>query len=445
MSQFFDGYQPQNEAFSNIYDAFDITNLPPNTTKPVFFPTDSTYTATSDIRQAPYQLDLRIFYNPSQWGRTGTTRYVRFTNCIMQSVPTPNLVEADNSIQTENTGVIILVGGAGYEDDGTTILDGFAADGVTPIKTQANLGNFFHIAPSFETSTLFIPPNINDGITINDVEYTFRPNIAPLLQKGLVTVGCVPSISLNKAFINNVMSSNIGLMTAQLQALMSNTGNNSNGQPNVFPDPNAAQECMTAALAALRTNMTAEGVATFQTTCNLCLSKLQDDTNSALNSMIGIGVAPCSSTFTATPSIQFTTLPVTVSVSINETNGIALTNNLPVAVSSDIASRLKLHTTFGDPGLFTYDGSQFFTAPITSTTPGNGQVMVSFDNQIFCTDTLSATAPPTHTLQTQSYEFIYTPVSSSGTLPGSAGASGSGDTDGKPRRDAGDVSRDGAE
>ena len=440
MTQFFDGYQTPAQAFSNIYDAIDITNTSP---KPVFFPTDSTYTATLDIRQAPYLLDLRMFYNPAAWGRKGTPRYVRFTNCIMQSVPTPNLVEVDDSVQTESTGVIILVGGAGYEDNGTTILNGYAADGVTEISAQATLGSFFHIAPTFDTSTNFVAPKITDGVTIYDVEYTFRPNIAPLLQKGIVTVGCVPSIALNKAFINNVMSSNIGLMTAQLQNLLNSTGTNSNGEPNVFPNPAAAQECMTTALASLRTNMTVEGVAEFQTTCNLCLSQLQSDATSALNSMIGIGIAPCSSSFTITPTIQFTTQPVIVSVSINETNGISLTNNLPASVASSVASSIKLHTTFGVPGTFTYDGSQFFTAPITSDVAGSGEVMVSFDNQIFCTNTLSATASPTHTLQTQSYTFIFTPVSSSGTISGASGTTSVGDSDGQPRRDAGDVSREG--
>jgi hypothetical protein len=354
----------------------------------------------------------------------------------MQFVPTTNLVEADDTIKQVPTGVIIMVGGAGYEDNGTTILEGYASDGVTPINTQANLGNFFHMAPKFETSTLFIPPNINDGVTTYDVEYTFRPNIAPLLQAGLVTVGCVPSIALNKSFINNVMSSDIGLKTQQLRDLVN--GNNGN----VFPNPNAALECMQNAISALRTNMTAEGVADFQTTCNICLGKLQSDTESALNSMIGIGIAPCSSSFTTTPNIQFTTQPVTVSVSIMETNGLPLTNNLPTNVASSIASGLKLYTTFGVPGTFSYDGSQYFTAQITSDTPGSGQVMVSYDNQIFCTNTLSATDAPTHTLQTQEYQFIYAPISSSGTVP-SVTSTGSGDSDGKPRRDAGDVSRDG--
>jgi hypothetical protein len=121
MSQFFDGYQTATEAFSNIYDAVDVTNTYPKHPKPVFFPTDSTYNAGSDLRQVPYALDLRIFYTPEQWGRSemtaGVPRWVRFNNCIMQSVPTPNLVEADDSIKNEKNGVIILVGGDGYEDD----------------------------------------------------------------------------------------------------------------------------------------------------------------------------------------------------------------------------------------------------------------------------------------------------------------------------------------
>jgi hypothetical protein len=63
--------------------------------------------------------------------------------------------------------------------------------------------------------------------------------------------------------------------------------------------------------------------------------------------------------------------------------------------------------------------------------------MVSFDNNILCTNTFPTDGSnPTHTLQSQNYEFIYTPSS---TLPGEEDTSL-----GVPRRDTGDVSRDGS-
>ena len=61
--------------------------------------------------------------------------------------------------------------------------------------------------------------------------------------------------------------------------------------------------------------------------------------------------------------------------------------------------------------------------------------MISFDNNTFCTNVLPTdnTLPPTHTLQTIDYQFVYVP--SMGTPPATA----EGDTDGVPRRDSGDL------
>ena len=423
MWQFYDTHQGQGQAFSNIYNAFDITDT---TTKPVFFPAGATYPLGSDLKQVPYTVNIRVFYVPANWGRAGVSRFVRFNNCIITTVPTPNLVEANNSTQTVNNAVAVLTGGSGFEDNDTTPLQAYGSNGTTPISGTATLNNFFHTPAAF--SSIFIPPNISDGYTFQNVEYTFIPNIAPLIKAGLVTLGCAPSIALNKNFINSVIAGNIGLKTQELGDLV----NSKNG--NTFPDPAAAQTCMLNAVTTLRTNMTPQGVAQFQATCNQCLAKLQGDTESALNSLISIGVEPCNSSFTLIPPVQFTSQTIDIAVSLNETTGLPLTNSLPPDVAANIAAQLKAYVTFGSASAFTYDGYQLFNAQISSNAPGVGTVMISFNNQIFCTNTLSATDSPTHTLQSLPYEFIFTT-----TLPVPEGDS----SDGQPRRDAGDVSRDG--
>jgi hypothetical protein len=67
-------------------------------------------------------------------------------------------------------------------------------------------------------------------------------------------------------------------------------------------------------------------------------------------------------------------------------------------------------------------------------------MMVSFQNQTFCTDTLPTDGTaPSHTLQIINYSFVYTP-SVTDNIP----LTGEGDTTGtQPRRNAGDTSRDG--
>jgi hypothetical protein len=426
--QLYDIQQSPTQAFRNIFDATDITQVHP---KPVFFPSGTTYGVGSDLRQVPYLVDMRVFYNPRSWGRPGIPRFVRFDNCIITVLPTTNLVEADLTTQGVSNAVAVLVGGAGFEDNNTTPLQAYASDGVTPISGTADLNNFFHMPPTFNTGNNFIEPRFNDGYTFLNVEYTFKPNMAPLIQRNLVTLGCSPDVAFSKGFISNIFASDIALKTQLLGDLV----NNRNG--NTFPDPNGAQQCMLAAIAALRSNMTAEGVAIFEATTSLCLGKLRDDTNGALNNLIGIGIDPCSSTFSITPSVQFTSEPVVVSVSINERNSLPLTNGLPPSVAANIAARLSAHASFGNVSDFAYDGYQAFTAQLTSPTPGSGQISLSFDNNIFCSNTFS---PPNHTLQSQGYQFIYTPVFGAIPVPQSA----EGDTsDGKPRRDGGDVARDG--
>jgi hypothetical protein len=424
--QLYDIQQPQPEQFRNIFDAYDVVILP----KPTFFPTDSVYSATTDPKQAPYKLDLRLFYNPASWSRPGVARFIRFKDCIMTHVPSTNLIEGDGSIQNVNNAVALLAGGLGYEDNGTTILTGFLPDGITPSAAQATLENFIH-QPAISVPNPIL--SINDGYAFSNMEYTFKPNIAPLLTKNLVTLGCVPDIAINRGFINNIFAPDIAIKTRLL-------GDTING-PN-FPNPAATQQCLANAVAALRVNMTEQGVAEFQATTNLCLSDLRDKTNQAIGDVITLGFDPCRSSFDVTPPVQFTSKPIIVSVHLNERNGLPLTNGISVATATNLAARIKPHVTFGDITPFTYDGAQLFTAQLTSPIPGTGQIMVSFDNQTFCTNTFPSdvSLPPTHTLQAIDYRFVYTPTGS--TIPISP--TGPEDTEGtQPRRDAGDQAIDG--
>lgn len=421
--QIYDTHQLLAQEFINIVDGYDI----PTTPKPVFFPTDVTYNSQTSPKQAAYTIDLRLFYNPSSWGRVGFSRFIRFKNCIVTKAPTRNLTTFNNGTHNISTGVLILAGGAGYEDNGTTPLGGFAPDGITPIGAQATLENFIHKPAEISVNPAF---SASDGYTFSNMEYTFTPHLDTLLSKDLVTLGCEPSFAINRAFINNVFAGDVGLKSLLLGDII----NSRNGH--VFPDVAAAQDCLSAALSALRGNLTAAGVAQFQATTALCLSKLQNDTNSALGDLIGTGFDPCSSSFSATPSTQFTSKPITIKVDLKEKNGIPLTTGLSIDVANSLTNSFKAHATLGNVTKFEYDGYQSFTAELSSSVPGSGQLMVSFDNNIFCTNIIPSdnSVDPTHTLQTINYNFVYT--------PSSAVSTGTGDTDGKPRRNEGDLARD---
>lgn len=422
--QIYDLDQAINQAFINIVDSYDV----PFTPKPVFFPTDLTYSATTTAKQAAYVVDVRVYYNPLNWARImptdGLARWVKFKNCIVLKEPTRDLLGYDNNTSNVNNGVLKLAGGMGFEDDGTTILNGYAADGITLTSDQATINNFLHMKQIVSISPTPLP---TDGYMFNDIEYTFKPNREVLLSKDLITLGCIPDLAEARAFVSNVVTGDAGLKLA----LLGDALKESNG----FPNPNKAQECLSTAISGLRSNFTIEGVAQFQATAIICLEKLKDDTNKALGTMVSLGFDPCKSTFTLEPKMQFTSKPILVNVDIKERNSYPITSNLVPEVSTNIAARIKPYSTFGNITNFTYDGYQSFTAEITSKIPGNGTLMISFDDNIFCTDDMPSNIdlPATHTLQEVAYQFIYAPST----------IVTDGDSTDQPRRDEGDLARDG--
>lgn len=418
--QLYDSKQNIAQAFRNIIDGYDVPvdiSNPPPFFKPIFFPTDGYIKATTSPKQAPYTVDLRLFYNPKPWGRNGNPRFIIFKDCIVLDAPKLTLSDYKNDNVEITTGVLTLGGGLGYEDDGVTTLSGFDSDGITTSTNQATLSNFVHI----QDSTSSLPSlNVTDGYTFSNIQYTFKPNIAPLISYNLVTLGCAPDLALNKNFINAIYAGDIALKTNLLNDLINGAN---------FPDPNACQQCLTTALSGLRSDLTLEGVANFQATVNVCLGKLQSDSQDALGNMVGLGFDPCSSSLTIDPNVQFTSKPILVSVDLKERNGISITTGISGVVAENIGARLKAYPTFGVIDNFVFDGYHTFTANLTSTLPGLGSVMVSFDDNMLCTNINS---PPSHTLQEAQYQFVYTPI-------GSGASTGEIDTDGQPRRDYSDL------
>lgn len=426
--QLYDAEQNIAQAFWNIVDGYDVVAqynqdgyaLP----VPVFFPTTATYSATTAPSQAAYTVDLTLDYDPSQWGRAGNKQTIKFTDCIVLYAPLQTLEDYQNNasfipVNPDNieTGVFFLAGGIGSMANGQQ-LDGYAPDGITGLSgVPATLENFLHKKAAFSATPILSP---SDTINLN-VKYTFKPNLPTLMQANLVTLGCQPSVAFNRAFVNNVVYSNIATQTANLTSLV-------NGP--TFPAPGAAQQCLLAAMDALRSNMTIKGVSEFQITANLCLSKLQNDCNTSLTSVIGIGYSPCNSNFALSPSIQFSTLPIAITVNLNENNGLPISSNIPASIGAELAAQITAYPTFGEVSEFTYDGYKSFNALLTSGVSGSGSIMIAFQNQILCTNTMPAGGTPTHTLQALDYEFVYIQTNVK---------TGEGDTLGEPRRDVEDI------
>lgn len=414
--QIYDTQQTEYQEFINIINAHDIMMFP----KPVFFPTDSIMNEETDYRQAPYTVDVKVFYDPTGWSRIGTPRYIVFKNCVVLTKGGYYLYDYQNSKIFVKNGVLKIAGGQGYEEDGITQLNGFNEDG-SPGDFQATLNNFLHLPDNYDADPQMYP---TDGKLFNNVEYTFKPNSPALVGRGLISAGCDPALSASRMFVSNVSFGDIGIKTQQLKDILDG--------PN-FPNINSTQECLSTALTTLRNDLTPSGVANFKATTDICLQDLKDKTKQSLTDLIGVGFDAAKSDFTVKPKIQFTTKPILVNVNLREKNGIVLTNGMDVDVASDLASRIEANITFGEITSFNYDTeTQSFAANITSEAAGKGEITVSFDKNVFVKDIIpeNLDESPSRVLQKLEYQFIY------------AGADTGADGDGMPRRDERDLANE---
>ena len=410
--QLFDPFAQQGTQFNNITHAFD---LPAGVSK-IFFPAGITYSASNDPSQVPYTVDLKLFYNPTSFGRTDPlgARYLVVNDCIVTSPPTDGVSTYNNSFIAPFNGTLNIVGGKTFEENG----DIFLLNNVQPSITD-----LVHLNPEISTSS--IPLLSTDGYAFGNVEYKFHINYEVLVQNSLITIGCMPEVAIDKNFINATVSIPLAVSGVKLAEIANSPPTSLGG--NGLPDLDAAQNCILAAVNTFRQNISIDSANTFQNQILSCLGTLQSDTNAVLQSIVNIGIDPYKSTFSIDPTIQFTTRPIVVSVDLAESSGQSLINNFPADIASSIASNIKPIITFGTISNFTYDGYGTFNANITSSDPGNGTIEIMYNGVILSNlnNPTSIDQPASITTQTLSYTFVKSGYSTSGI----------------PRRDDGDVAR----
>lgn len=414
--------------FINMINAQDITG----TDKPIFYPTDGTYTGSTPPKQAPYTVDVEMYYNPANWGRNlpadGVARNIIFKNCIV-TAPTSQYLINDQNVNNPNpTGTLLLSGGKGYEADGTTILYGYDSNIPQQQTTdQATLNTFLFLPESVLTPPYVLP---SDGYQFSNVTYTLKPNYDVLSGKGIITIGCRPDVNDEREFTNNTFALETNGKLAALRSLQ-------------LPDLATAKDCAFLAIDGLRSpgNLTEDYVNNvFKPTIINCLQTLTNDTKEKLVQLINIGQDQYVSTSTLDHPIQFTTQPIKVTVDLKTSDNVSLIGNLPEDVAASIGSKIIPSITFGKITDFIYDGSAYFNANITSGLAGTGQLTIEYDGKVFSDIIVPANPDDPRSIETRvlNYQFIYTPVA------GNVSQVGIGDTsDGAPRRDESDVSRDG--
>lgn len=401
--QFYDPSLAQALAFNNITHAFD---LPPGVNQ-VFFPSGTNYTQTTNPSQTPYTITFDVFYNPSVFSRTDSkgARKIKIVNTIVVAPPTDGVMSFDGkTFIAPFNGTLNLVGGSVQEEDGTPVLDSN--------NNPFNINTLFHLPTNANGAT----PLPTDGVLFSGVSYTFTINHEILFSNGLITAGCIPEISLDKNFINTTIGTQFNLNGQNLAAIP-------------LPDVVAAQECIVNAITEFRNNLSVDTANVFQTNVLNCLNDLKNQTNTALIAAVKAGFDQFKSDFSLDTSIQFTTLPITVSVALNESSGNSITTNLPSDVAGSIATELSGNVSFGDLSSFAYDGYSLFTAELTSKAPGNGSIEVAFNGSFISilSNSSNIDVPPSVSVKSLAYTFVESPILDTG----------------KPMRDEGDVSRDG--
>lgn len=362
-------WQFVNPATGQLYKISDIiTPIEDN----IFWPDSLTFDNNSNLKKVPYFLDMRLFLNPVHFINTASdtkgSRYFKINNCIISDRPYIGVNKFNNTVlENPNTGTIHILGGQVFEDDGITpvLINGI----------QASLTNFIHQNSGFAPSSG--PIIVDDGYYISNVSYNLRYNYEALLSYGLIVVGCLPDIAVERNIVNTQYA-DISSVINKIK-FPNITGSTSTGATD------GVIACLQNALIKFRKDVSLEAAAIFQADVATCLGTLQSDTKAAYSQAIGAGFNQFTSTIELTPSIQFVGSAIDVKITLRDPTGTPITFNMPAEFVANFISRISATPTLGIIAPFTYDGTQSFISTITSIKPGDGTLTAEFDKKIFST------------------------------------------------------------
>lgn len=348
----------------------------------IFWPDPLEFKSDMQPGKAPYTADINITLDPASLGFVDTKGSRKFIikDCIVVRKPYIGVYDYTNTLvpDFENglfniNGTLNVEGGLVFESDGTTkyMIDGY----------QGTLNTFIHQPELLSTGSA---PLSEDALIFDNISFTWKPNAPALAGYSLVTAGCIPEISLEKAVQNSIITAE-GI--APVLEKMKDTG--------VAPDVETAQACVNNAINELRKNITTETVAVFSAATTACMNNLKKQTIAILLNALKVGVSQFKSTVALDTDLQFVRQNITATVYLKDPSGTILSTNLPSYAADDMKTRLIGTATFGKISDFTYDGYQAFTATISSEKPGAGQLTVAYDGKIFSTITPGTNTTPT--------------------------------------------------
>jgi len=353
----------------------------------IYYP-EQEFNEDASLSQAPYTVDMRMLIDPGVFHPTDTggARFMRINDCIVVRKPYVGVIEFNSptifglTIPTGpgGTGTFNLEGGKVFEDDGETPFEVEAIVGSLTVTTQANLNEFIFIDPI----TSPVLPVVDDGYTITEVEFTWKPNHPALAGHRLITAGCVPEVNLEKAAFNTVLLAELGADAGDVDvgSVLSRVPDVANLADNVI----AAQQCVLDAVAKYRTSISVETSATFQAEVESCMNNLTQQVTDVYCAAFLDYVSVFNSTFSLDTNLQFTSRAITVSIVLRDASGTEIAGNIPEDCLDDIIDKLRVNATFGEVSDITYDrDNALFIAQITSEDSGTGTVTLTFDGETF--------------------------------------------------------------
>jgi hypothetical protein len=259
----------------------------------------------------------------------------------------------------------------------------FEEDGTTPYNVsgeQATLNTFIH-DPFTVADAL---PSFDDGYTFENVSFTWKPVHGALAGHSLITAGCQPTVSIERAVQNARINAD------GIDAVFDVLDDAPDGElvPSIGKLPNVigAQQCVQTALDEFRTNITIATAAKFQATMETCLNDLADQTTAVFCDAFIAAVSQFASTFSIDTDVQFTTRPIIITAVLRDAGGTNIATNVPEGCLDNILDKLVAQVTFGTAARFEYDQPNAqFTSELTSDTAGAGEVQIIFDGNVFST------------------------------------------------------------
>ena len=369
-----------------------------------FYP-DQEYASDTPPNRAPYTVDVKVTFDPAATGLhpadTLGSREFFIKDCIVVRKPrtyTFNYANGQTTTTFTSNGVLDIEGGLVFESDQETP---FLVNG-----EQATLNTFIH-QDAVSADAL---PSVTDTLVFSDVSFVWKPQHPVLAGANLITVGCLPEVTIEKGITNSI------LVSEGLEAIIDRLPPAPDGQvvpsTGILPNVLGAQQCVLNAVATLRENVSIETLGEFQATVETCLGDLQDQTTAVFCDALIAAVSQFKSVFYIDTDVQFVSRIITVTVELRDAAGTLISSSIPDDCLADIIDKLQGHVTFGSISDFVYDGTSLFHANIESDAAGDGTLTISFDGNTFSTVTPGTgfNTPTSISVTELEYSFVDAPT-----------------------------------